>query len=187
MQLTETQLPGCYLITCQPLHDERGYFARTWCAEAFTEQTQHPAPSWVQGNISYNRNRGTLRGLHYQAAPHGEEKLVSCIRGSVYDVLLDLRPNAPTHGQWMAVTLSEDTPQLLFIPQGVAHGFLTLAKDTTLSYQMSTPYVPTAARGIRWNDPAFAIPWPEAVAVISEKDQQWPLWDPTIQTQETTP
>ncbi|MBF0308687.1 MAG: dTDP-4-dehydrorhamnose 3,5-epimerase [Magnetococcales bacterium] len=168
-----TPLPGVWRVELEPLEDERGLFARSWCRQAFLERGL--SGDLVQCNLSWNRKRGTLRGLHWQEAPHGEIKLVRCIRGSIWDVVVDLRRDSPCYGRWHAVELDAGSRRGLYIPEGLAHGFQTLSDDTEVFYQMSTSYVPEAARGIRWNDPAFGIAWPLPNEVIlSERDASFP-------------
>jgi dTDP-4-dehydrorhamnose 3,5-epimerase len=173
MLFTETKLRGVYFIEIDPVEDERGFFARTFCREEFAE---HGLTSNIaQCNLSYNQKRGTLRGLHYQVAPWQEAKLVSCVAGSFYDVVLDLRNDSPTYCEWIGVELSaRGRRRMLYIPEGFAHGFQTLQDDTEVFYQMSHAYVPEAARGVRWNDPAFAIHWPDGPRTISARDQHYP-------------
>jgi len=168
---TETKLPGAYLLELQKREDERGFFARTWCQQEFADHGL--ATDMVQGNVSYNRLPGTLRGLHYQAAPYREVKLVRCTRGALYDVIVDLRSASPTYKQWIGVELTGDNYRMLYVPEGFAHGFITLAPDTEATYQVSQFYTPGAEQGLRYDDPAFAIDWPAAVQVISAKDKQW--------------
>lgn len=174
MIFTETAIPGAFVVELKPFHDQRGFFARSWCQREFAERGL--ADQMVQGNVSYNRRRGTLRGMHYQRAPHAEAKLVRCTRGAVYDVALDLRPDSPTYKRWTAVELSADSQRMFYIPPGCAHGFLTLADDTELTYQVSAFYTPEAEGGVRYDDPAFGISWPIEVTVISEKDRSWPAY-----------
>jgi dTDP-4-dehydrorhamnose 3,5-epimerase len=169
MIFTETPLYGAYIIDLKRLEDERGFFARSWCQREFIEQGLDPCV--VQCNISFNRLKGTLRGMHYQCVPYAEAKLVRCTRGSIYDVLLDLRSDSPTYLHWVAVELTAENRRAVYIPKGLAHGFETLEDDSEIFYQMSEFYVPGAARGVRWNDPSFKIFWPEKVSVISPKDQ----------------
>ena len=171
MIFTETKLPGAYLLELQKREDERGFFARTWCQQEFANHDL--VTDMVQGNVSYNRQAGTLRGLHYQAAPYREVKLVRCTRGALYDVIVDLRPTSPTYKAWIGVELTSDNYRMLYVPEGFAHGFITLAPDTEATYQVSQFYTPGAERGLRYDDPAFAIDWPAAVQVISAKDKQW--------------
>jgi len=170
----ETAVPGAFLIEVEPHRDERGAFARTFCAREFSAHGLDARV--VQCSLSHNRARGTLRGLHAQRAPHAEAKLVRCTRGAIYDVILDLRPGSPAAGKHAAVTLREGDGRMFFVPEGVYHGFLTLADQTDVFYQMSEFYEPSAACGVRWNDPAFGIGWPEPVRVISDRDATYPDW-----------
>jgi dTDP-4-dehydrorhamnose 3,5-epimerase len=161
-------MKGAYLIEVQPIEDERGSFVRTWDK---TEFERHGLDSnLVQANLSYNHRCGTLRGLHFQMPPHAESKLVRCMRGKIYDVIIDIRPTSPTFLQWFGVELSEDNLLALFVPKGFAHGFQTLVDAATVHYQMSEFYAPAAAGGLRWNDPALAIDWPLPVSVIAARD-----------------
>lgn len=168
----ETPIDGVFIIDIEPVADERGFFSRTWCVKEF--QARGLNSDLVQCNISFNKKRGTLRGMHYQKPPHGEVKVVRCTRGRVFDVILDLRPESPSFQQWLGVELSEDNHHMLYIPEGCAHGFQTLEDDSELFYQMSTFYEPGVASGVRWNDPSFAIRWPLEVAVVSDKDNKFP-------------
>ncbi len=170
----ETAIPGAFRIELEPQRDERGSFARSFCAREFEAHGLNPRV--VQCNVSHNRRRGTLRGLHAQRAPHAEAKLVHCLRGALYDVILDLRSGSAALGKRVALTLREGDGQLFYVPEGVFHGFLTLEDSTEVFYQMSEFYHPEAAIGVRWNDPAFGIDWPEAVRVISERDASYPDW-----------
>jgi dTDP-4-dehydrorhamnose 3,5-epimerase len=169
MLFRETPLSGVWIIEMQRLSDERGYFARTFCRDEFEARGLNP--NIVQCNVSFNAKRGTLRGMHWQEAPHGEAKLVRCTRGAIYDVALDLRRNSPTFKKWFAVELSSQNGTMLYIPEGCAHGFQTLADDSEVFYQMSARYCAKAARGVRFDDPAFAISWPLPITVIAEKDR----------------
>ncbi len=168
MHFHETPLSGAYIIKPERFADERGFFARTWCHDEFAEHGL--STDLVQCNISYNHKAGTLRGMHYQAAPHEEVKLVRCTRGAIYDVIIDLRPDAQTYKQHTGVELTADNRTMLYIPKGFAHGFLTLTDDTEVFYQMSAFFAPEAARGVRWNDPAFGISWPGPVHIIKPRD-----------------
>ena len=159
-------------IDVEPKADERGFFARTWCKEEFAKNSLKT--DLVQCSISFNSRKGTLRGMHYQAAPHAEAKVVRCTRGGIYDVVIDLRPESDTFKRWIAVRLTADQRNMLYIPEGCAHGFLTLADESEVFYQMSEFYSPQSARGVRWNDPVFGIVWPDAVQVISERDRTYP-------------
>jgi dTDP-4-dehydrorhamnose 3,5-epimerase len=172
MKFRETELEGAYVVDLERREDSRGFFARSWCSEEF--ERQGLVGRMVQANVSYNRKRGTLRGMHYQVAPRAETKLVRCTRGSIYDVIIDLRPDSRTRNRWIGVELRADEYRMLYVPEGVAHGFQVLEDDTEVTYQVSNPYTPAAERGIRWNDPAFGIRWPLAVDIISDKDASWP-------------
>ena len=168
MKFTATPIPGVVVVEIEPLGDERGFFARSFCAEEFAAQGL--ASAFVQANIAFNQALGTLRGMHYQAEPKPEPKLVRCSRGAVFYVAVDLRPDSPAHGRWTGHELSADNRRALYIPEGCAHGLLTLEDETEVSYLMGAAYDPACARGVRWNDPAFAIDWPFAPLVISERD-----------------
>ena len=172
MRFTETKVAGAFLIEPEPIADERGFFARTWCREEFADQGLNP--ELAQANISFNHHKGTLRGLHYQAAPHEEAKLVRCTRGAIWDLALDLRPGSPTYRAWSGAELSDANRAMLYVPEGCAHGFLTLTDDAEVAYQMSAPYAPEAARGVRFDDPAFGISWPGEVVVVNERDRGYP-------------
>ena len=172
MILRETKLPGVFEVQLDPIPDERGFFARTWCQKEFAAHGL--SPRLVQCNVSFNTRRGTLRGIHYQAAPHAEAKLVRCTKGAIYDVVVDLRPESPTLRGWMAVVLTAKNRRALYVPEGCGHGFLTLEDETEVFYQMSEFYNTESARGVRWDDPAFQIAWPEKVEVISERDRSYP-------------
>jgi dTDP-4-dehydrorhamnose 3,5-epimerase len=175
----ETELPGVALIELEPLRDERGFFARTFDAELFAAHGLDARV--VQCNTSFNARAGTLRGLHYQAAPHGEGKLVRCTRGRVFDVVVDLRPDSPMHRRWLGVELEAGAPRSIFIPAGCAHGFQTLLDGSEVHYQMTAAYVPAAARGVRFDDPAFAIRWPEPPGgkrIVSPRDCRFPDYLP---------
>jgi dTDP-4-dehydrorhamnose 3,5-epimerase len=171
MRFGQTPLEGMWIIELEKLGDERGWFARTFDADEFRDRGLDTAV--VQCNASFNARRDTVRGMHYQAEPHGESKLVRCVRGAVYDVAVDLRPDSPTFLAWHGVELSADDGRALYIQSGLAHGFQTLTDDCEVLYQMGHRYVPEAARGVRWDDPAFAIEWPPVAGnrTISEKDR----------------
>jgi dTDP-4-dehydrorhamnose 3,5-epimerase len=171
MIFTETTLPGAYLIDIQPIEDPRGFFARAWCQQEF--EAHGLVAHMVQTNISFNHYKGTLRGMHYQLAPYGEVKIIRCIRGAIYDVIVDLRPDSPTYLQWLGVELTSETHRMLYVPENFAHGFQTMADATEVTYQVSQFYTPAAEQGLCWNDPAIGIAWPLAVSVISEKDKSW--------------
>jgi len=172
MVITPTPLAGAYLIDSEAIEDERGVFYRSFCREEF-EAWGLPGV-FVQGSISRNHKCGTLRGLHFQAAPRPESKLVRCIRGAAYDVLVDLRRDSPTFRRWFGAELSESNRRAVFVPAGFAHGFQTLADHTDLLYQMTESYVAELAGGVRWDDPAFGITWPLPVSVISGRDRGFP-------------
>jgi dTDP-4-dehydrorhamnose 3,5-epimerase len=168
----ETKLPGAFVVSLERVEDERGFFARTWCQREFEAQGLNPR--LVQCNISFNKRKGTLRGMHYQAEPYPEAKLVRCTTGAIYDVIIDLRPASPTFKQWEAVELTAENRELFYIPEGFGHGFLTLTDNAEIFYQMSEFYHPESARGVRWNDPAFGIHWPAVTElIISSRDQQY--------------
>ncbi|NMB87752.1 MAG: dTDP-4-dehydrorhamnose 3,5-epimerase [Chloroflexi bacterium] len=172
MIFTETSLPGAYVIEIEKREDARGFFARSFCQHEFLARGL--APTVAQANISYNRHTGTLRGMHYQGEQAPGTKLVRCVRGGLYDVIIDLRPGSATYLQWTAVELSGENYRMLYIPQMFAHGFLTLSDDTEVLYLESQFYTPGAEKGARYDDPAFAIAWPQPIHVISEKDRNWP-------------
>jgi dTDP-4-dehydrorhamnose 3,5-epimerase len=163
---------GAVVIEPERLEDERGFFARSFCAREF--EARGLDPRVAQCNISFNRRRGTLRGLHFQRSPHAEAKLVRCTHGAVYDVVIDLRPDSPRFLTHFGVELSASNRKMIYVPEGFAHGFQTLEDDTEVFYQMSVPFFPEAAGGVRWNDPAFAIEWPLEVSAISEGDRSHP-------------
>jgi dTDP-4-dehydrorhamnose 3,5-epimerase len=171
----ETELKGAFEIHIEPKADERGFFARSWCRDEFEEHKLNSR--LAQCNISFNSQKGTLRGMHYQVAPYAEAKVVRCTQGSVHDVLIDLRPESPTFKQWVAVSLTAENRKMVYVPEGFAHGFLTLEDNTEVFYQMSEFYSAESARGIRWNDPAFGIAWPGTVKVISERDRSYPNFE----------
>lgn len=173
MHFVPTKLAGVFVVEPERFADDRGHFARTWCVREFAERGLET--KLVQCSTSYNRRRGTLRGMHYQAAPHEEVKLVRCTRGAAYDVVIDLRPGSPTHRQWVAVELSAENGVAVYIPGGCAHGYQTLTDDTELVYLMSEFYHPESARGVRWDDPAVGIEWPECPErIIAPRDRSFP-------------
>ena len=171
MKFSETPLPGAFVIDIEPMQDERGFFARSWCKNEFQDHGLNP--NLVQCNISFNQKKGTLRGMHYQAAPHEEAKLVRCTRGAIYDVIVDLRVDSPAYRKCYACELTAENRRSLYIPEGFAHGFQTLQDNTEVFYQMSEFYYPESARGFRWDDPSFGLEWPEAERIISPKDLQY--------------
>lgn len=176
MIFSPTRLQGAFLIDLEPRADARGFFARSFCEREFAERGL--CVRYPQCNISYNRQRGTLRGMHYNRLPHEEAKLVRCQSGGIYDVIIDLRPGSPTLGQWLGVELTAQNRRMLYIPKGFAHGFLTLSDDAEIFYQMSEPYAPDAGLGLRFDDPGIGIMWPEPVELISERDRNYPDWHP---------
>lgn len=176
MKLVETTLPGVYVVEPELVEDERGFFARIFDARAFDERGLVAAVA--ECSVSFNRSRLTLRGLHYQRAPHEEAKLVRCVRGVVYDVAVDLRPDSPTYLRWTASELSAENRLALYLPPGCAHGYLTLADGCELLYQISERYEPASSAGVRWDDPAIGVEWPAAPAVISPRDGSFPLLEP---------
>jgi dTDP-4-dehydrorhamnose 3,5-epimerase len=167
----ETKLPGVYIIEAEKKEDERGFFARTFCQHEFEAHGLNPRVA--QCSTSFNKKKGTLRGMHYQVAPFAEVKVVRCTAGAIYDVAVDLRPDSLSYKQWTAVDLTADNRRALYIPAGCAHGFQTLVDDAEVYYQVSEFYHPEAARGVRWNDPAFGITWPIKEVIISTKDASW--------------
>ncbi|HKI04621.1 MAG TPA: dTDP-4-dehydrorhamnose 3,5-epimerase [Thermoanaerobaculia bacterium] len=179
MIFRETPLAGAWVLEPERFEDERGFFARTYCRRDFEERGLDAGIA--QCSVSFNHRRGTLRGLHFQTAPHEEVKLVRVTRGAVWDVIVDLRDGSPTFGRHFSVVLSAENRHELYIPKGMAHGFQTLEDAAEVFYQISAFYVPEAARGYRWDDPAFAVPWPEPVTMISEKDRNLPFFAPLSQ------
>lgn len=169
MKFTETKLKGAYLIEIEKLEDERGFFGRSWCANEMKEHGLNANIS--QANVSFNKKKGTLRGMHYQIAPYQEAKLIRCSGGSIFDVIIDLRKDSPTYKQWIGVELSSENYKMLYVPEDFAHGFITLEDNTEISYMMSEFYVPGAGATIRWNDPLFNIEWPIEPVLMSEKDE----------------
>ena len=173
MKIIETPLAGAFELEIQPIEDERGFFARGFCARELAEAGMNP--QIAQANISYNKQRGILRGLHYQLAPHAEAKLVRCTKGAIWDVIVDMRSDSDTFKQWHAAELTAERHNMLYVPEGFAHGYLVLEDHTELFYSASAFYAPGAEKGLRWNDPTLAIDWPmKENLLISDKDQQWP-------------
>jgi dTDP-4-dehydrorhamnose 3,5-epimerase len=171
-----TALPGVFVITPELLIDERGAFARTYCAEEFS--THGLDPQVAQCSVSFNPTAGTLRGMHYQVEPYAEVKLVRCTRGAIYDVVVDLRPESPTYCRWVGAELTADNRRSLYVPRGLAHGFLTLVEQSEVFYQISVPYQPGAGAGVRWDDPTFGIAWPFTPRLMSERDATYPAYQP---------
>lgn len=176
MRFTKTKLPGVVLIDLKTIEDERGFFARYFCKREYAEQGLDN--EIVQINNSFNLKRGTLRGMHYQSAPCGEVKVVRCIAGALYDVVIDLRRGSPTYLQWLGVELTAKNRTMLYVPKGFGHGFMTTADNTEALYLVTEYYTPGHEGGIRWDDPRFAIRWPFPPQVVSEKDGSWPDFDP---------
>jgi dTDP-4-dehydrorhamnose 3,5-epimerase len=176
---SELELEGAFLIDLERIFDERGFFARAWSDQEFTQRGLETRIA--QCNLAYNERKATLRGLHFQTAPHAEVKLVRCTRGAVYDVIVDLRPESSTYLRWQGVELSAENGRMLYVPEGFAHGYQTLVDGTETFYQVSHPYVPAAQAGVRWNDPAFGIEWPDAdERIISARDRAWPDYVPAV-------
>ena len=172
MRFTELQLKGAFLIEIDRIEDERGFFARSYCRDEFS--THSLAFSFAQCNISFNTRKNTLRGLHYQAEPSSEDKLIRCTRGAIYDVIVDLRPGSPTYRQWVSTELTAENGAMIYAPKMFAHGFKTLCDDTEVFYQMSECYDQTAAQGVRWNDPSLSIRWPPGDPILSDRDRNYP-------------
>jgi dTDP-4-dehydrorhamnose 3,5-epimerase len=177
MIFEETKIRGVVEVRLNRIADERGFFARSWCLDEF--ETAGLDTRLAQCSISYNARKGTLRGMHYQSAPYAESKLVRCTRGAIYDVALDLRADSPTFRQWIGVNLTAENREMIYIPKGCAHGFLTLEDNSEVFYQISEFYHPEAARGVRWDDPAFGIVWPAKPQLLSDRDRNYPdfAWD----------
>jgi dTDP-4-dehydrorhamnose 3,5-epimerase len=172
MIFTETKLKGAFIIEPEKLEDDRGFFARSWCQREFEAHGLNPR--LVQCSISYNKSKGTLRGIHYQTTPYEEAKLVRCTSGSIYDAIVDLRPESATFKQYIGEILTGQNHRMLYVPEGFAHGFLTLEDNTEVFYQISEFYSPEHGQGVRWNDPAFGIKWPLAPSVMSDRDRDCP-------------
>ena len=175
MRFTKTRIRGAWLIDPEPKHDQRGLFVRTFCARACAERGL--VTEFVQHSRSYSSVKGTLRGMHFQRAPHAEVKVVSCLRGALWDVIIDLRPGSPSYGRWEGFELTAANRRLLYVPEGCAHGFQTLCDDVEVSYLISAYYEPAAAAGLRYDDAAFRVDWPLPIAVISERDRSWPAFE----------
>lgn len=174
MIFQESRIPGAWIIDVTPIHDHRGFFGMSWQPDELARRGLNPAVA--QCNLAFNLKRGTLRGIHFQKAPYAQAKIVRATRGALLDVIVDLRETSPTFKQWDAIELTADNHRMLYIPEGVGHGYLTLADETEAFYQVSSAWVPSAESGVRWNDPAFNIQWPFHPGVISEKDTSWPLF-----------
>jgi dTDP-4-dehydrorhamnose 3,5-epimerase len=176
LRFTELSLQGAYLVEIEPRADERGFFARTFCEDEFAAAGL--VSRFPQASVSYNARRGTVRGMHFQAPPHEETKLVRCLAGAVHDVIVDLRPASPTYRRSVGLELSAQNRSALYIPRGFAHGFQSLADDSELLYMIDVNYVADAARGVRWNDPFIDVSWPDPIEVIADRDNSFPDWQP---------
>jgi dTDP-4-dehydrorhamnose 3,5-epimerase len=170
----ETGLDGAFVIEIEKWKDDRGFFSRLWCRKEYEDNGLNS--SVAQINVGYSIKKGTLRGLHYQVAPHEEVKIIRCTKGAIYDVIVDLRPSSPTYMQWISKEISEDDRLMIYVPEGFAQGYITLTDNTEIYYQASQFFAPESARGIRYDDPAFGIRWPATVTVISDADRRWPNW-----------
>jgi dTDP-4-dehydrorhamnose 3,5-epimerase len=178
MRFIQTDVDGCFVIEPDRFDDDRGFFSRIWDAKEFTAHGL--STEFAQFNLAYNHKAATLRGMHFQSAPHEEVKLVRCTRGGVYDAIVDLRPGSPTFLKWAGVELTADNYLTFYVPKGCAHGYITLVDKSEVAYQVSAAYAPTSARGVRWNDPAFGIRWPIAPKVIHERDANYPDFKPDL-------
>jgi len=176
MKFIPTGLAGACTIEIEKLKDERGFFGRAFCSDEFARNGL--SSTFVQCNVSFNARKGTLRGMHFQEKPHEEAKLVRCTRGAIYDVVADIRRGSPTFGRWVGLELAADNHRMIYVPQGCAHGFQSLEDDCEVFYQMSETYRPGLSRGMRWNDPLFAIRWPIADPVLSQRDATYPDFEP---------
>jgi dTDP-4-dehydrorhamnose 3,5-epimerase len=174
VKFAASQLQGVYIVEIEPVEDDRGFFARTWCAREFAANGL--SIERAQFSVSFNRRKGTLRGMHYQAAPHEEVKIVQCVAGAIYDVVVDLRRDSTTYAEWFGIELSARNHTMLYIPEGFAHGFQTLTDEAEVGYQISEFFEPEYARGFRWDDPAVGIQWPLSVTAISERDRHLPTF-----------
>lgn len=180
MTFTETKLKGAFIIELKKLEDDRGFFSRAFDKQSW--EAHGLKADILQANISRNKHKGTLRGLHMQLAPHAETKLVRCTRGAIYDVIVDVRPESETYKQWIGVELTADNYRMLYVPEGFAHSYITLEDDSEVLYNVTEVYTPGAEKGYRWNDPAFGIEWPIEPLIISEKDKAYPLFDAAAAT-----
>jgi dTDP-4-dehydrorhamnose 3,5-epimerase len=179
MKFTETEVNGAYIIELDKIGDDRGFFARVWCKDEFEKRDLDA--DFVQANKSYSKDKGTIRGLHYQTAPHSEAKLMSCTRGKIFDVIVDLRPDSPSYKRWTGFELSAENRKMFYVPQGCAHAYQTLEDDSEVFYPTTNFYNQKAERGVRWNDPLFNIEWPiNEDLIISDKDKNWPDYIPKI-------
>ena len=172
MRFEQSPLPGAFVVDVDRKDDERGFFARTFCHDEFSEHGL--VADYAQSSVSFNKRKGTLRGMHFQKKPHEETKLVRCTMGAIYDVIVDLRPGSPRQTRWFGIELSAVNRRALYVPKGFAHGFITLADESEVLYQISTQFHPESAAGVRWNDPAFTIEWPLEAVVMSGRDRSYP-------------
>lgn len=172
MKFIETKLAGAYVVELKKIGDDRGYFSRAWCKDTLAKQGLNPNIDQI--NTSYNAEAGTLRGLHYQEAPNAEVKIVQCIRGSIFDAIVDMRPDSATYKQWFGIELTESSAKLLYVPEGFAHGYQATSDHSAILYPASASYAPQSEKGVRWNDPSIGIEWPMKPINLSEKDQNWP-------------
>ncbi|MDD5428967.1 MAG: dTDP-4-dehydrorhamnose 3,5-epimerase [Candidatus Omnitrophica bacterium] len=172
MKFTKTPIEKVYLLEIEKIEDERGFFARSWCAEEFEKRGLNG--KIAQCSISFNKKKGTLRGMHYQVPPHEEAKIIRCTMGAIYDVIIDIRPDSPTFRKWYAAELSADNRRMIYAPEGVAHGYVTLKDDCEIFYQISELYHPECAKGVRWDDPAFGVKWPSGKKIINDRDAGYP-------------
>jgi dTDP-4-dehydrorhamnose 3,5-epimerase len=172
MIFRETALKDAYVVDLEKREDVRGFFARAWCGKEFEKHGL--IPRVVQANTSFNKKKGTMRGMHYQIAPHAETKAIRCLKGAIFDVIIDLRPDSPSYKKWFGVELTAENRTMLYVPEQFAHGFITLEDNTEVFYLVSEYYAPDCERGIRYDDPAFGIAWPAQIEAISEKDKTWP-------------
>lgn len=172
MIFKEVNVARAFVLEVEKVEDERGFFARSWCQKEF--QLHSLVPHLVQANIAFNKQKGTLRGMHYQTPPYGESKVVRCTRGVIFDVVIDLRPESPTFKQWTGVELTADNHRMLYVPENCAHGYITLEDSTEVTYLVSQFYRPEVEQGVRYDDPAFGVTWPIDVRLISQKDRSWP-------------
>ena len=172
MRFEQSPLPGAFVVDLDRKDDERGFFARTFCRDEFAEHGL--VADYPQSSVSFNKRKGTLRGMHFQKKPHEEAKIVRCTMGAIYDVIVDLRPGSPTQTRWFGIELSAANRRALYVPKGFAHGFITLADESEVLYQISTQFHPESAAGVRWNDPAFTIEWPAEALVMSGRDRSYP-------------
>lgn len=172
MIFRETPLKGAYVIDLEKREDERGFFSRAWCSKEF--EAHGLIPRVVQANTSFNKKKGTLRGMHYQIAPRAETKAIRCLKGAIFDVIIDLRPDSPSYKKWFGIELTAENRTMLYVPELFAHGFITLEENSEVFYLVSEYYAPDCERGVRYDDPEFGVSWPEQIEVISEKDRTWP-------------